>query len=145
MTVKYRERVEISLLVTFIIMRALHIKRLSRSILSRNYFNLPVSNYCYKKVYEHSINNPAEFWSTQANELKWHQKWHTALKIDSNSPASIWFDGGTINMSENALDVNIKQGRGDQTAIYFESAYSNKKRAITYNELHDQVSRVAGI
>lgn len=49
-----------------------------------------------------------------------------------------------INTSYNCLDVHVKEGRGDQTALIYDSPVTDTKEQYTYSELLEQVSLFAG-
>ncbi|KAF2974742.1 hypothetical protein EK904_001610 [Melospiza melodia maxima] len=49
------------------------------------------------------------------------------------------FVGGELNMCYNAVDRHVENGRGDQTAIIYDSPVTNTKDKITYKELLEQV------
>uniref|UniRef100_A0AAR2K2M9 Acyl-CoA synthetase short-chain family member 3, mitochondrial n=1 Tax=Pygocentrus nattereri TaxID=42514 RepID=A0AAR2K2M9_PYGNA len=57
----------------------------------------------------------------------------------------IRFVGGELNMCFNAVDRHVEAGRGDQPAIIHDSPVTGTKQIITYRELQDQVSRLAGV
>ncbi len=80
-----------------------------------------------------------KFWEAQAASLHWFEKWHTAL--DWNPPFAMWFVGGKINASYNALDVTVKKNP-DKKAIIWEGE-DGTKRELTYQELLSEVSKLA--
>ncbi len=49
-----------------------------------------------------------------------------------------------MNTCFNALDRHVKNGKGDQTAIIYDSPVTNTVQKITYSELLDRVAKVAG-
>ena len=55
-----------------------------------------------------------------------------------------WFEDGVTNVSYNCIDRHLKK-RGDQVAIIWEgdNPYDDKK--ITYNELYEQVCKLANV
>ena len=63
---------------------------------------------------------------------------------DSNPPFYRWFTGGTLNTCFNALDRHVRDGRGEQVAVYYHSPVTDTKTSLTYAELLDQVARFAG-
>ncbi|MBW2674458.1 MAG: AMP-binding protein, partial [Deltaproteobacteria bacterium] len=97
----------------------------------------------YSKLYEQSINRPDEFWGEAAEALQWDKKWDTVLD-DTNKPFYRWFAGGMLNTCYNALDYHVQNGRGDQTAIIYDSPVTDTVRKITYGELLKKVSTFAG-
>jgi len=74
----------------------------------------------YKKAYDESINSPDTFWDKAASEIIWSKKYSKVLD-DSKKPFYRWFVGGELNTCYNALDYHIEQGRGDQTAVIYDS------------------------
>src|SRR5690606_9518212 len=50
------------------------------------------------------------FWRKRANALlTWKKPFQTVLD-DSNAPFYQWFPDGTLNVSENCLDVHLRNG-----------------------------------
>ncbi len=98
----------------------------------------------YSKIYERSINHPEEFWGEVAEAVQWEKKWDKVLD-DSNKPFYRWFVGGKLNTCYNALDYHVQNGRGEQTAIIYDSPVTNTIRKITYSELLETVSMFAGV
>ncbi len=97
----------------------------------------------YPEIYERSINHPATFWGEAAEALQWGKKWDAVLD-DTNKPFYRWFVGGELNTCYNAVDYHVETGRGDQTAIIYDSPVTGTVRKITYAELLEKVSKFAG-
>ncbi|HSL62062.1 MAG TPA: AMP-binding protein, partial [Desulfotignum sp.] len=98
----------------------------------------------YDQAHEQSIKDPEKFWGPIAEECHWYKKWDKVLD-DSNKPFYRWFAGGETNTCYNAVDLHVDQGRGDQTAVIYDSPVTGTIRSFTYLELQDQVSRFAGV
>ena len=99
----------------------------------------------YAKQYDESIRSPETFWKEASNSLHWFEEPQTILQRDkSNSYLYDWFPDGMINTSYNCLDVHVKDGRGDQTALIYDSPMTGKKIKYTYSELLKKVSLFAG-
>lgn len=96
------------------------------------------------KVYNRSIEDPAGFWAEAAEGIDWIKRWDRVID-DDNPPHIRWFRGGVMNTCFNAVDRHVDAGRGEQAAIIYDSAMTGAKRTVTYNELKDQVSRLAGV
>ncbi|MEZ5690423.1 MAG: acetate--CoA ligase [Rickettsiales bacterium] len=86
------------------------------------------------------VNN--KFWEEVAGRLLWHKSWHSVDSSDFNTATIKWFDGGSLNVSENCIDRHLKE-RGDKTAIIWESDSGNESRIISYKELHKEVCKAA--
>jgi len=97
----------------------------------------------YEELFQRSISDPEGFWGEAAEALTWYKKWDKVLD-SSNPPFYKWFTGGEMNTCYNALDRHVEDGRGDQTAIIYDSPVTGTIRKISYRDLLDQVSRFAG-
>ena len=97
----------------------------------------------FNKVYEESLKNPEQFWKEISEEIFWFKKPTKILSKDS-PPFYKWFTDGVTNTCYNALDVHIDQGRGDKTALIYDSPITGNKKQFTYKELKAQVSKFAG-
>ena len=97
----------------------------------------------YHEVYRRSLEDPAAFWGEAAGALRWRRKWDRVL--DPASPRQPrWFQGGELNTCENALDVHVESGRGDQLALVWDSAVTGQVAKYTYRELLGEVAVFAG-
>ncbi|OQR82228.1 acyl-CoA synthetase short-chain family member [Thraustotheca clavata] len=103
----------------------------------------PFSTKNYLTEYQRSIDNPEEFWGEAAKDIHWFKPFSKVLDR-SKAPFYTWFPDGEMNTCYNALDVHVKNGRGDEAAIFYESPMTGTKRKITYKELLDQVATFAG-
>ncbi len=102
-----------------------------------------MSNGAYADAYEQSISDPNAFWGEAAAAVEWITPPTTVLD-DSNPPFYRWFGGGSLNTCFNALDRHVRDGRGDQAALIYDSPVTDTKKQYTYSELLDEVSRFAG-
>jgi len=98
----------------------------------------------YQHSYEHSITDPAAFWAEQADHLAWYRK--PSLTLQENPDGTHrWFADGRLNSCYLALDHQIEQGRGEQTALIYDSPVTGVQQSFTYQQLHDEVARLAGL
>ena len=97
----------------------------------------------YEETFRKSIDDPENFWAEAAQDIEWNSKWENVLDR-SNPPFYRWFSGGEMNTCHNAVDRHVNSGRGDQTAIIYDSPVTDTIRKITYKELQDQVATFAG-
>ena len=99
----------------------------------------------YESQYKKSVEDPELFWSEIAENFLWRKKWDTVLEWDFHKPEVKWFNGATLNITENCLDRHIEK-RGDQVAIIWEPNDPKKDAIkITYRELLEEVSRTANM
>ena len=97
----------------------------------------------YKKVYNSWKNDPEAFWMTAADTIDWVTKPSKALFAD-NAPLYEWFSDSEVNTCYNAVDRHVLNGRGDQKAIIYDSPMTGTKYSITFSELLEKVSVLAG-
>ncbi|MGE0770887.1 MAG: acetate--CoA ligase [Cyclobacteriaceae bacterium] len=99
----------------------------------------------YQRIYDRSVRDPEGFWSEIASDFVWRQKWEKVLEWDFNKPEVKWFINGKLNITENCIDRHLPS-RAKQTALLWEANDPNGKSIkVTYQELHDQVCRVANM
>ncbi|HPD93106.1 MAG: propionyl-CoA synthetase [Rhodobacter sp.] len=97
----------------------------------------------YADVYRRSIDNPDSFWLDQAQAIDWDTPPTRALFAE-NAPIYEWFKDAEVNTCWNAVDRHVAQGRGNQTAIIYDSPVTHVRQEITYAELLERVSSLAG-
>ena len=97
----------------------------------------------YKDVYVAWQRDPEAFWMEAAEAIDWTEKPSRAL-FGENAPLYEWFSDGTVNTCWNAVDRHVEAGRGEQTAIIWDSPITHTKREISYVELRNRVATLAG-
>jgi len=102
-----------------------------------------MSNGAYAAAYQQSISDPDAFWAQAAQAIEWTTP-PTEVLDASNPPFYRWFRGGRLNTCFNALDRHVRDGRGEQTALIYDSPVTGTVERFTYAELLDKVSRFAG-
>ncbi len=98
----------------------------------------------YQAEYQRSMNDPEGFWRDQAKLLPWFNFPQSILTQDEDGIGH-WFADGEMNTCYMALDHHVKNGRGDQTAIIYDTPVTDTKKKISYAELTDEVARTAGM
>ena len=97
----------------------------------------------FKEIYQKSIAKPEEFWDKISNDVFWFKK-PTKILNKSNPPFYKWFEDGKTNTCYNALDIHIDQGKGDKTALIYDSPITGNKKKFTYKELKEKVTKFSG-
>ena len=98
----------------------------------------------YQRMYAQSIDDPETFWAEHGKRVDWIKP-YTKIKDVSYAANDLhvkWFHDGTLNVSANCIDRHLAT-RGDQTAIIWEGDDPNNDKTITYQELHDEVCKLA--
>lgn len=100
----------------------------------------------YRELYQQSVSEPEKFWAEQAERLQWMKKWDQVKKVSFQRPVEIkWFLGGELNVCVNCVDRHLPK-HADRVAFIWEPDNpSEASRKITYQELSDEVNRMANI
>jgi propionyl-CoA synthetase len=93
----------------------------------------------YHEVYGRWSADPEAFWGEAAREIDWFR---TADKVFDETAGIYgrWFVGARCNACHNAVDRHVAAGRGEQTALIYDSPVTGVKRAYTYAGLQEEVS-----
>ncbi|GAM20631.1 hypothetical protein SAMD00019534_038060, partial [Acytostelium subglobosum LB1] len=70
-----------------------------------------------------------------------NKKYDNVLAGTAENP--LWFEGGQLNISYNALDRHVNNNEGNRMALIHETPMFNKTTTYTYSELHEQVCLAA--
>ncbi|XP_055482166.1 acyl-CoA synthetase short-chain family member 3, mitochondrial [Psammomys obesus] len=98
----------------------------------------------YKTNFAASVADPERFWGKAAEQISWYKPWTKTLE-SRYPPSTSWFVEGMLNICYNAIDRHIENGQGDKIAIIYDSPVTNTKATITYKEVLEQVSKLAGV
>ncbi len=94
-------------------------------------------------VYTAALRDPESFWAEAAADIAWSKPWRRVL--DARAPPFYrWFAGGELNTCHNAVDRHVVAGRGDATALIYDSAVTGRCESYTFAELVREVARLAG-
>lgn len=90
--------------------------------------------------------NRDEFWGDFASkEFIWHKPWNRVSNCDLHQANIKWFEGASLNITENCLDRHT-QNTPDKVALIFEPNDVNEAvQKITYSELLKQVNKTANM
>jgi hypothetical protein len=78
----------------------------------------------YERVYERSLRDPETFWAEAAEDIRWVGRWDRVRGETEAGTVPVphgWFEGGSLNTCDNALDLHVEQGRGEQPALVYDS------------------------
>ena len=100
-------------------------------------------NSSYAHTYARSVLDADGYWLDAAAGITWDREPDSGFRMYGDTAR--WFPGGQLNTSYNALDRHVEAGRGDATALIYDSAMTGTKARFTYRELRDRVARFAGV
>jgi acetyl-CoA synthetase len=99
----------------------------------------------YRQMYQQSIDEPDQFWAQQASEfLQWESPWTEVCHSDFSRGSAVWFKDAKLNVTVNCIDRHLPT-RADQTAIIWEGDDPSEDKRISYQQLHDEVARMANV
>jgi propionyl-CoA synthetase len=98
----------------------------------------------YAEAFQQSLADPERFWAAAAGGIDWYRQ-PTVVLDKSSPPFYRWFAGGTLNTCFNAVDRHVRDGRGDQVALIYDSPVTGTSRKLTYRQLLGEVARFAGV
>lgn len=106
--------------------------------------NSYVNQSSYEAKYKQSIDNNEKFWTEEGKRIHWFKPYTKTKEVTySAKKVSIkWFYDGTTNVSYNCIDRHLPK-RAKQTAIIFEGDDPKESKNITYQELSDEVCKLA--
>ena len=97
----------------------------------------------YYGMYQESIEDPQAFFRNQAlDNLDWIEPFksvHNEKFVDSK-----WFEDGKINVAHNCIDRHLEV-HAKKTALIWEGDDPNESQEISYQELHENVSKFGNI
>lgn len=98
----------------------------------------------YRDAFEASMRDPREFWGSAAAAIEWDVA-PTQVLDDAAAPLYRWFPDARLNTCVNAVDRHVRDGRGDQPAIVYDSPLTGTNAVLTYAELLEAVATFAGV
>ena len=100
----------------------------------------------YHEMYKRSVEDPETFWAEQGKRIDWMTP-YTKIKDVSYARDDLhirWYEDGTLNASVNCIDRHLPEKAND-TAIIWEGDEPTDDKTITFQELHDEVCRMANV
>jgi len=70
-------------------------------------------------------------------------KFPKTILDDSDQYMYKWFPDGEMNICYNAIDRHLAVGDGENIALSYFCAYTDEKRQYTFNDLHENVGKLA--
>lgn len=99
----------------------------------------------YNQIYDQSEKDRLKFWEHEAGTFYWRKSWNKVHSGGFEKGDIKWFEGGKLNIVENALDRHLNT-IGNKTAFIFEPNHPDSfRRTITYRQLHEDVCRFSNV
>ncbi|MBY5934174.1 propionyl-CoA synthetase [Tateyamaria omphalii] len=97
----------------------------------------------YRAEYDSWKADPEGWWMQAAQAIDWIKPPTKALS-QRGEHLYEWFADTEVNTCWNAVDRHVEAGRGDQTAVIYDSPITGAKSKTSYAELQTQVASLAG-
>ncbi|MEX2462938.1 MAG: acetate--CoA ligase [Balneolaceae bacterium] len=99
----------------------------------------------YNQIYQQSEDDLKKFWEHEAGTFYWRKSWDKVHSGGFEKGDIKWFEGGKLNITENALDRHLNT-IGNKTAFIFEPNHPDSfRRTITYRQLYEDVCRFSNV
>ncbi|MGO9503576.1 MAG: propionyl-CoA synthetase [Streptosporangiaceae bacterium] len=98
----------------------------------------------YAEAFQQSLTEPEKFWGAAVQGIDWYHQ-PTVMLDKSDPPFYRWFADGVLNTCFNAVDRHVRDGRGDQAAVIYDSPVTGTGRTVTYRQLLGEVAQFAGV
>ena len=98
----------------------------------------------YHDVYARWRDDPTAFWGEAAKAIDWIVPPNVIFAPKAGIYGR-WFPDATCNACFNAVDRHVRDGRGDQAAIIYDSPVIDFRKVITYAELLEEVATLASV
>jgi acetyl-CoA synthetase len=99
----------------------------------------------HTKLYKESIANPKEFWDKQAKKfIDWSHPWTKVSDCNFAKGKINWYLGGKLNACYNCLDRHLPT-KSKHTALIWEGNTPKEHKTFTYQELFEQVVKMANV
>jgi acetyl-CoA synthetase len=96
----------------------------------------------YERLVAEAASDYEGYWARLAREFVSWKKPFTKVLNDRDAPFFKWFEDGVLNVSVNCLDRHVEAGKGDRTAIIFESDGGEVTR-VSYRSLLERTCQMA--
>ena len=97
----------------------------------------------YARDYDNSIETPDAFWGQAGKRLHWFKPYTIVRNSRFKPDVSIkWYEDGFLNVAYNCIDRHLAEHAND-IAIIWEGDDPGEAQKITFQQLHDEVCKLA--
>ncbi|MDX3808290.1 propionyl-CoA synthetase [Bosea thiooxidans] len=98
----------------------------------------------YREIYARWQADPDSYWLEVAGSIDWIKPPKRAFDAAAGIYGR-WFPDATCNTCFNALDRHVRDGRGEQVALIYDSPVTGAKAQYTYAQMLDEVATLAAV
>jgi len=97
----------------------------------------------YAEAYGAWTRDPAAWWEMEAQGVTWDRRWDKVFDPALGAFGQ-WFPGAMLNTCFNCLDRHVAAGRGQQTALIWDSPMAGRIERLSYADLLGRTEKLAG-
>ena len=97
----------------------------------------------YDEAYGAWQRDPEAWWAEAAQGITWTKPFDKVFDPTLGAYGQ-WFAGGELNTCHNALDRHVDAGRGEQAALIWDSAMTQRVLTLSYRQMRDRTAKLAG-
>ncbi|WP_332696809.1 AMP-binding protein, partial [Bosea sp. (in: a-proteobacteria)] len=98
----------------------------------------------YSETYSAWRRDPEAYWREIARGIEWIRPPQKIFDAEAGIYGH-WFPDASCNTCFNALDRHVRDGRGEQAALIYDSAVTGTKASYSYAEMLDEVATLAAV
>ncbi|PZU86318.1 MAG: propionyl-CoA synthetase [Chelatococcus sp.] len=98
----------------------------------------------YHETYARWQADPEVFWAQAAQAVEWIRPPQRIFDAGEGVYGR-WFPDATCNTCFNALDRHVRDGRGEQPALIYDSPITGSKAVFSYTQVLDEVAALAAV
>jgi len=98
----------------------------------------------YQQLYQQAVEDNDGYWAEEAQGLEWAVPFNKVSDVSylKDNLHIRWFEDGKLNVCVNCVDRHLVD-KANKTAIIWEGDDPNVSKRISYQELHEEVCRLA--
>lgn len=96
-------------------------------------------------IYQRSITDREGFYGDLVDTIKWTKRPEVVLDHSDPYYRNCWYPDGEMSIVYNAIDVHVDEGRGDDIAYHYYSAYTGHEESLTFKQMQDESGRLASV
>jgi len=99
----------------------------------------------YEQFHKQSLEATDHYWEERAHSFTFKKKWNQVRSGDFDELNVKWFEGATLNITENCLDRHVEKNP-DKIAIHWEpNGPKDPSLTFTYKQVLDEVNKISNV
>lgn len=99
----------------------------------------------YKTFYSNSMESPEKYWEERAKTYTFKKPWNSIRTGGFDNLDMKWFDGSTLNITENCLDRHVEKNPGKLAILWEPNDPTQEALKFTYKEVLQEVNKISNM